>query len=403
MRAIGAVTLCLPLATWSDGDVADTLTTAISSATPIVNLRLRSETVGQDGFADDANAVTMRARLGLQTGVAWDTSLLAEGNFDWPLEGRYNSTTNHRVRYPVVADPEDYALNRLELVNTSLPDTSVTLGRQRIDLDDQRFIGSVGFRQNEQTFDSIRVVNHSIRDLALDFTYLDRVNRVFGHDSPIGRFTGNSYLAHAAYSTPVGVVTGFGYWLAFRQDPADSTRTVGVRVAGSRKRGGWSFRYEAAYAHENPYAANPLHFADDYYAGAATVGFDGLSLGGGVDVLGGDGVKGFTTPLATLHKFDGWADVFLTTPANGVVDRYASVGASVARVAVFDRLTVTAVYHDFQAARLGAHYGTEGDLQVLGRWHRLVGIVAYADYAHDRFATDVHKLWLEIEYSLNDR
>ncbi len=402
VRVIAAVALCLPLANWADGDAADALTAAISSATPIANLRLRSETVGQNGFEADANAVTMRARLGFRTGAAWDTSLLAEGNVDWPLEGHYNSTTNHRVQYPVVADPEDHALNRLELVNASLPDTTVTLGRQRIDLDDQRFIGSVGFRQNEQTFDSVRVANHSIRHLTLDFTYFDQVNRVFGHDSPVGRFTGSSYLAHAAYSTPIGMVTGFGYWLAFRQDPADSTRTVGVRVAGSRKRGGWSLRYEAGYAHENPYAANPLQFADDYYAGAVTLGFAGVSLGGGVEVLGGDGVKGFATPLATLHKFDGWADVFLATPANGVEDRYASIGASLARVSVFDRLTVTAVYHDFQAARLGLHYGTEGDLQVLGRWHRLIGIVAFADYARDHFATDVHKLWLEIDYSLSD-
>ncbi len=401
-RVIGAVALCLPLAAWADGSAPADVAAAIAAATPIVNLRLRSETVGQDGLADDASAVTMRARLGFQTGAAWETSLLAEGNFNWPLDGRYNSTTNHRNGYPIVPDPADHALNRLELVNTTLPDTRVTIGRQRIDLDDQRFVGSVGFRQNEQTFDSMRIANRSIRNLTVDFTYLDRVNRVFGRDSPVGHFTGNSYLVHAAYRTPIGVLTGFGYWLAFRQDLADSTRTVGGRFAGRRRWNGWSLRYDAAYAYQGPYADNPLRFAADYYAGALTVGVAGVSVAGGIEVMGGDGVKGFTTPLATLHKFDGWADVFLTTPANGVADRYASFGYSVARLLALDRLVLTAAYHDFQAARSGLHYGTEGDLQVLGRWHRVTGIVAYADYARDRFANDTHKLWLEIDYSLND-
>ena len=30
----------------------------------------------------------------------------------------------------------------------------------------------------------------------------------------------------------------------------------------------------------------------------------------------------FKTPLATLHKFQGWADKFLGTPANGVKDSH---------------------------------------------------------------------------------
>ena len=399
--AIAAVTLGLPLAATADAGASDTVAAAIAAATPIVNLRLRSETVGQDGFADDADAVTMRARLGVRTGTAWSTSLLAEGNFNWPLDARYNSTTNHRFRYPVVPDPEDYALNRLQLVNTALADTTITLGRQRIDLDDQRFVGSVGFRQNEQTFDSVRIVNRGIRDLTLDVAYFDRVNRVFGHESPVGHFDGNGYLAHAAYRTTVGVLTGFGYWLALHQDPADSTRTIGVRFDGHRAWDGWRVRYAGTFARQNPYGENPLHFADQYYAGELSVDRAGASVAAGVEVMGGDGVKGFTTPLATLHKFDGWADVFLTTPANGVEDRYATIGYAVARVLALDRATLTASFHDFRAARLGVHYGTESDLQILGRWHRVIGIIAFADYARDRFGADTRKLWLEVDYSLN--
>ena len=47
----------------------------------------------------------------------------------------------------------------------------------------------------------------------------------------------------------------------------------------------------------------------------------GWRIGGGYEVLGADdgaALTSFQTPLATLHKFQGWADKFLTTPPNGI-------------------------------------------------------------------------------------
>ncbi len=374
---------------------------ALASATPLVNLRLRSETVGQDGFAQDARALTVRGRLGFKSAAAWHTKLLAEANLNWPLDTGYNSTTNGHTGYPVVADPEDYALDRLEITNDSLPETVLTVGRQRLNLDDQRFIGSVGFRQNEQTFDAASIVNTSFRGLKLDFTYLDRVNRVFGAASPVGHFTGSSYLAHVACQTPFGTLIGFGYWLAFKQDHPDSTRTLGARFAGARRFGAVRLHYSATYAHQDPYADNALRFSDDYYAGELNATYAHLSAGAGVEVMGGDGRKGFTTPLATLHKFDGWADEFLATPPNGIEDRYGSLGYALPRVAFLKVLAATAVYHDFRSARLGIHYGKETDLQLLGTWHHLTGIIAFADYARDHFAANTKKLWVEVDYALN--
>src|SRR5262245_50085397 len=117
---------------------------AIGETKPIIDTRLRWEDVDQDPITKQAEALTLRARLGFETGKAWDTSLLAEGEFVWPLKSDYNSTTNGNTSYPTVADPESYEINRLQLLNTSIPQTTVTLGRQRITLDDQRFVGNVG-------------------------------------------------------------------------------------------------------------------------------------------------------------------------------------------------------------------------------------------------------------------
>jgi hypothetical protein len=393
--------VCLPSAARADG--LDPLLNAIEDSAPIVNLRLRSETVDQDGFADDGQAVTLRSRLGFQTGKAWGTSLLAEANLMWPFDQRYNSSINRETRYPTVADPEDVALDRLQLVNTSLPETALIVGRQRINLDDQRFIGSVDFRQNEQTFDSARIVNRSIPGVTIDLTYVDRVNRVFGTRSPVGRYTGDSYLANVSYDTPVGKLTGFGYWLAFDQDHPDSTQSLGARFAGSRALDGWSLNYMASYADQKPHAANTLRFDNHYYEGEITATVRGLTAGGGIEVLGGNGVKGFTTPLATLHKFDGWVDQFLTTPANGLRDRYATVSYGWKRVGLLDALSATAVYHDFESDRHDIRYGKESDLMLLGKWRRYSAMIAYGDYSRDEFAANTRRLWFELDYVLNDQ
>ena len=120
----------------------------------------------------------------------------------------------------------------------AIPGTTLTLGRQRVLLDDQRFVGNVGWRQNEQTFDAFRVVNKSVKNLVLDATYLNRVNRVFGEDSPQGTYQGDTVLLNAA-TRRLGKFTGFGYLLEF--DPivgVPRRRTTRPRptACGSRAR-----------------------------------------------------------------------------------------------------------------------------------------------------------------------
>jgi hypothetical protein len=349
-------------------------------------------------MANEADALTLRGRIGFETGRAWNTSLLAEADLMWPLEERYNSTVNRKTAYPVVADPETYALNRLQLANTSLPGTTLILGRQRINLDDQRFVGNVGWRQNEQTYESARIINKTIPKLTFDVTYINQVNRVFGKSSPVGRYTGDSYLVNVAYDTRLGKLTGFTYLLNFDQALTDSSQTVGMRFAGEKPVSKVKLAYMASYATQKAYAHNPLSYSDDYYAAELTGSFRQYSLGGGIEMLEGNGVKGFSTPLATLHKFDGWDDKFLVTPANGLVRRYVTLGYLTKGLGMLDTFSATAVYHDFRSDRLNLHYGSEIDLLLQAKWQRFTGLVKFADYAADRFATTTRKLWLELGY-----
>jgi len=377
---------------------SDSLLSALAGTKPLVDIRLRSESVDQTGLSREADALTLRSRLGLQTGELADTSLLAEAGLTWPWADRYNSTVNGKTAYPIVPDPQYYGLNRLQLTNTSLPDTTVSVGRQRINLDDQRFVGNSGWRQNEQTFDSARILNTSIPGLSVDLTYINRVNRVFGPDSPVGRYTGGSYLVNLGLATPLGKLTAFDYLLSFDQAPMDSSQTLGMRLAGEQPVGPLQIAYDLSYAHQHDYSGNPLRYHDDYYIGELTGTFRQLSVGGGIEVLGSDGVKAFATPLATYHRWDGWDDKFLTTPVNGLKREYVTLGVLARAIAGLDSLGLTATYDDFSAARLGQRYGSEVDLQLQGKWRRFMGLVKLADYAADKYATTTRKVWFELDY-----
>src|SRR5688572_2261636 len=256
---------------------------AVRESKPIIDLRLRTETVDQQGMAEDAEAMTLRGRLGFETGKAWNTTLLAEGDLLWPWETHYNSTVNGKTGYPVVADAETYEVNRLQLTNTSIADTAITLGRQRINLDDQRFVGNVGWRQNEQTYDGLRVVNKSIKNLTVDVTYFDQVNRVFGKESPVGRFEGSNYLGNVAYQLPIGKLTGFAYLTDFREAPRDSAETLGVRFTGERPVQKIKVAWLVSYAQQTERANNPLNFSEDFYTAELTGTFRQYSVGAGLE------------------------------------------------------------------------------------------------------------------------
>jgi len=390
----------------ADGE--GSLKSALSETKYIIDARLRSEDVEQAGVANDANATTLRARLGFETGKLWNTSLLIEGEAVVPIDTDYrpDPMVPEMVTYPVVADPESYAINRLQLVNTSIPGTTLTLGRQRITLDDQRFVGNVGWRQNEQTYDAFRIVNKSVKNLVLDATWLNQVNRVFGEDSPQGEYDGDSVLLNAAYQTKIGKITGFGYLLEFDNIvgvPAavrDSSSTYGLRFAGEHPAGKVKLAYVASWATQTEYGDNPLSFDLDYMTAELTTTWKQFGLGAGIEVMEGNGVKGFTTPLATLHKFQGWADKFLTTPANGIEDVYVTASGNFKAVGGLDTLGLVLSYHDYNAEHISADYGTEWNASIACKVKKLGFMIKYADYNQGVLASarDTEKFWMQMEY-----
>lgn len=376
---------------------------------PLLDLRLRHEHVDQEGLADKADATTLRARAGAElTGSDW--SLLAEGEGTLAPVERYDSGLNGKLRYPLVADPENFELNRLQLQYRGLAKTAVTLGRQRINLEDQRFVGSAGWRQNEQTFDALRLEHGDAKGLKLDLTYSWSVRTIWGVDGRGARqqaIAGDNVFALVSHPTPAGTLSGFAYLVdqdeAAVQSYRLSSRTYGVRLAGSRKLSGNArLTYALSYAAQSDHHRNPNDYRAGYWLAEAGAEVGQAKLGLGYEVLGADEgapLTSFQTPLASLHKFQGWADKFVTTPPNGVRDWYASAGYGWKQAAGFDTIAASLVFHRFDSDRLGLHYGNEIDAQLAAKRGRWTATAKLAAYDADELATDTLKFWLQLEWA----
>jgi hypothetical protein len=383
----------------SAASAAENVEGALRESDFIFDLRVRYEGVGQDGFADDAEALTSRLRAGFQTAPLKKTSLLVEGVWIEALDDDYNSTTNGNTGFPVVADPADFAaINRFAVINKSLPNTTLTFGRQRIILDDQRFVGNVGWRQNEQTFDAARAQLGKGK-VKVDLTYADQVNRVFGPDSPVGRWHGDVVLGNVGWTLPVGTLTFYDYFIDLDDAVTQSSNTLGARLNGSKKLGTIGATYILSYAKQVEAGRNPASISDDYYLLEGGLSFAKLGVGLGYEVLGSNGPTAFQTPLATLHIFDGWADKFLTTPPAGIEDAYVKLTYPMGKRGAFTNISAVAVFHDFSAEQTSAHYGEELDLQLVARTDKLALTLKYADYRADELLTDTDKLWLSVDFA----
>jgi hypothetical protein len=376
---------------------------------PMIDLRVRYENGEQDGIAADSNALTARLRAGVSANEGpWSALVEAQGLLT--IGGQYYDGLHGAATRPLINDPQNIALSRAQ-IQYRTRDLSITAGRQRIMLDDERFVGFAGFRQNGQTFDAVRTEWTPLKGLKADVSYVWGVRTIWGMDGFGARqqaVSGDNVLANLSYATPIGTVTGFAYLVD--QDEAAvqgyrlSSQTYGARFSGSRALGkSAKLSWQASYATQSDYHRNPNNYRADYYLIDATLDVAAWKLNGGYEVLGaarGVALTSFQTPLASLFKFQGWADKLVTTPPNGVRDLYASIGYGVKQIGPARGVTLQAVYHHFDSDRLSQHEGDELDLLASARFGRTSLSVRYADYRADTFATDARKFWLQLDWLL---
>lgn len=364
---------------------------------PLLDLRLRAEIVEDAAFPRDASALTLRTRLGWRSGTVNGFFVLVEAEDVRALDNAYNSTANGRSGYPVVADPEGSEWNQAYLGWDSGGGTLVQVGRQRLGYDNQRFIGNVGWRQNEQTFDAISIRHQVNPDVTVQYAWLDKVHRVFGNQHPnrlLAEHELDAHLLNLGWKGALGSFTGYAYLIENQDLPASSSRSLGLRHQRSFSWGdSREWWYGGEYARQRGWRDAPAHGSVGYHQLELGLRLSGHGLRLGHEQLGSNGRRAFQTPLATAHAFNGWADRFLVTPADGLSDLHLKFDGPLGPMRYLIAM------HRFEAARGGADYGDELDVQL--SWPFAKGwnaIAKYADYRSDGFGSDVRKLWLSVEY-----
>jgi hypothetical protein len=369
---------------------------ALSSGKAKVDFRLRYEDVSQDNAVDDASALTLRTRIGYTTGSlnGWSGTFEMENNRIVLGQGDYTvGPTGYNVgEYSVIADPEFTEVDQA-FIQYKNKTVTVKLGRQVIALDGHRFVGHVGWRQDRQTFDAATVIYAPNDKFSAHYSYVTQRNRIFGEAAD---FDSKDHLLNLGYKTPYGTLKAYSYLLEIDETTDNALDTYGVSFKGKTKpksKSDVSFLYGVEYATQSAETATGADFDADYMFAEFGATFSGITAKVGYEVLGSDdGSFGFSTPLATLHKFNGWTDQFLGTPAQGLVDTSVSFSGKVAGGKWL------AVYHDFSADESSDtvdDLGSEINLQYVRPFAKhYTAAIKYATYSGESGRVDADKLWL---------
>jgi hypothetical protein len=418
-----------------------TLLDAIKAGKPMTNFRLRYEFVDQDGKQDNANAWTLRSLVGWQTAPfnnfsfaaqLIDVAQIDDNFYDNSQTARGRAAPADKKNFPVVADPDDTDINQLFVDWTGLRNTKVRLGRQSVKLDNVRFIGNVEFRQVMQVFDGIAVENKSLPDTEIYLAHFERLKQI----STLLR-SGNIDIAHATYRfTPGESLTGYGYFQDMEHNGQNvysevsksitgtglsdnSSQTYGLRADGSHKlNDDWKLLYTAEYAKQENYKGGNSLIDAHYYNLGAGAGWGNWYLRFNQEMLSSnDGKYAFQTPMGTNHLFQGWADVFLITPKQGIRDSYFTFGGKAMDIQLLGEYHWLDADKDFRtgASTTGNSYGKELDLSASYAYGKnWLGKLEYANYQADdcyvsagactatnakRSYRDTEKVWLTLMYT----
>ncbi len=388
---LAVVGLGLSLGGLASTAYSDSLTQALSGGTVSGDFRLRYESSDQDNAAKDASALTLRSRLAYTTQTYSKFSATIEFE-DVRIVGGTDSYSVPPAgfktgEYSVIADPE---VSELDQGFVQYKDSMLTakLGRQVITYDGHRFVGHVGWRQDRQTFDAMRIDLAPVEGLKLSYSYIDQRNRIFAEAADQDA---KDHLLNLAYASPIGKVVVYSYNLETDDSTDNSLDTVGVSLNGGQSLGEVKVLYALELAKQDFELGSVKRDADYSLIEVGAV-VSGITAKLGVETLGSDdGLFGFSTPLATLHKFNGYADIFLKTPATGLVDTYLSVSGKL----LGGKWAIT--QHQFAADEDTPtldDYGSELNISYAKKFgkHYNAGI-KYASYNADDLAADTDKIW----------
>ncbi|MEM1223980.1 MAG: alginate export family protein [Verrucomicrobiota bacterium] len=337
-----------------------------------INTRLRYEIFDLDNGnpALDRDGTSLRVRYGYTTPDFEGFTAMIEGETLTRVGGDAGDI------HPLDDAGDGTDLNQAFIAYKNADFGSAKVGRQIYALDDQRFIGHVGWRQNIQTFDAATAAFTGVDNLTVNAFYFNAVERVNLDSNPLDSFGINVNYKLA----PEAVVTVFYYDIENDDLIGFNNETLGIRFTGTAKIDDFAFKYLLSYATQDGVDTGE---EGDYFAGDISGSFSGFTLGAGFEIL----EAGFRTPLATVHKFNGFADALLpvTGFTNGLEDIYVYAGYKIP-VGEKKFIPVKVIYHwfDSEESVAGQNGGSELDFVASYAVNKYLSLVAkYGDYSED--------------------
>ncbi len=356
-----------------------------------------------------SQAWTVRNRFGIGSKPWQGLSAFVEGEgtFSFRRKIYYDGAGENRRRRSIISDPETIELNRAfgRLHRPDWLGLDLIGGRQRIIFDDARFIGNVGWRQNEQTFDA----GYGSTTLGLDgltahYGYMWYINRIWSDQGKESTrdWDSRSHIVNVSYEVaPWLKAAGFAYFLDFKNDSrGNSSNSYGFRVTGSKTFDEvWKVGYAGSFAHQTDAGNNPEDYDARYGWVEGSFGHrDFVTVGSGYEILGSDdGRARFVTPLATAHKFNGFADAFLDNGGNdGLQDLFVWISPKLPF-----GIKGKFIYHRFWEDESGRRIGNEWDFVLTRKlkWDILALIKgAFYDGRNDQDPADRWRLTFELNH-----
>lgn len=354
---------------------------------------------------EDARSASILVRASLES--EWQQKLLTLLEIDhvelgW--EDEFDNGVNFNGK-PVIPDVAGSDLNQAWLrysVNNRL---TLTLGREAVNLGNQRFVGTNSFWQNEQTLDGAQLKFDFASASSLHYRYVANANRINGEDATDNGTRPAQFLGDHKHQTHV-VFAQFKEWdfsklqaYYFNMDIEDanalSNETLGIRYEHKGRINKLRTLGHAEFASQQRPKAN-----DDatllYYSIGAGLGYRSNEISLKFEALGEDKGTAFVTPLASLHEHNGWADMFLLTPSYGLRDY------SVKYIWRKNPFTIDARFHLFQADKGSRTLGQELDIDLEYNLTKKDKILfRYADFkSKDSNLSDEKRLFLMYSHQM---
>lgn len=351
---------------WAQND------TAIPSTKITGELRTRAAWLAAQ---TEGKALSYRLRLGSQTPLT--QAIKAQLEFDH-ITSYWQANHSDGVRFnnqPLIPDAPSTQLNQA-FINIHWQTWLINIGKQSLNLNNQRHLGGNGFWHDEQTFDALLIQRTFNSDARLEYANITKAHRITGPNANAAlsnKDINYNALLGQRPANVLGIHNLNGQWLNYSfswQDfhkfslfgldiknhtaPNLSHQTLGASYQFQKTLGHWKLHINGERSTQTrgntvniPYLRIKVGAA--YLQWQAFYERERLSTKNNA---------AFITPLASLHDFQGFTDQFLQTPQTGLTDDQLSLRFSQ------KGYRFTSAIHHFANAQQNQYLGKELDFDI---------------------------------------